>query len=109
IWVVSSSVVATFVLLDIGLSSATSRFLARYAGAGDRAGLLGTFGTLVVVYWLLGALGIAVVAAIAPLVPAWLGQPGYAEPIRAVVLTLGCSFFLTFPTRPYAGMLQSHF
>ena len=105
------SLVATFIgyygLLDLGLTSAATRYVSQAIGAGDRQRCNRVFNTALFVY--LGMAGIALAATIvlAALSPMFAKQPGDASTFSTVILILGAYTAMGIPLRAFVGTLNA--
>ncbi len=107
-WALVGSLLGFYGLLDLGIATAVSRFVARAFGRGDRAE---GDRHVASAFWLCVAGGAAVFAAAgatALLAPPFSSHPAEAEALRNVVLVMGAGLAVSFPGRAFLGVLTAH-
>ena len=108
IWVMVGSLLGYYGLLDLGLSSAVSRFVSRALGREDRDDADRFIATGA---YLFGACGLAVFAvtlAAAFAVPWFVEDAEEARLFARVVAVMGFALALSFPARCFIGVLNAH-
>ncbi len=109
IWVLASSVLDYYGLLDLGMRSAMFRYVALFRGGTLREEVDRTFSSA-----LLMATGTSVVICILSVGVAWLlprfmsHQSGSPRALSWLLLLLGISVAVTFPTRMLATYISAH-
>jgi O-antigen/teichoic acid export membrane protein len=104
-WTLAMAFVGYYGLLDLGLTSAASRYLSRALGAGDDAELERVAGTAFGLFSLIGLAVLLLAAATAAACPLFLRDPAEAATFRALVLIMGGGAALSFPGKVYSGLL----
>jgi len=107
-WVIVGTMMGYYGLLDLGLSSAITRFVSRELGRGDkdRANSYITAGFYV--FCLGGIVAFAITAGVATLCGRFIEDPAVADMFRYAVIIAGISLGVTFPTRCFGGILTAH-
>ncbi len=109
IWVLVLSVVGYYGLLDLGLHSATIRYVARYVGKGDREALGRTVSTAIVFFFGIGALVLGSCFFIVdPLVSFFKVSEKEIVPFRNMVWLIGAAAGIGFPRRVFDAILMAH-
>lgn len=108
IWTLVATFVGYYGILDLGLSSAITRYLARAAGAADTATANQLFNTALRIFSGLALLVVLVSGIIAALSGRLTRNPEDAALLFRIVLVLGVSVAISFPLRVFTGVLESH-
>ena len=108
IWLLAMAIVAYLNLLDLGVSFAGSRFLARAVGSGDDGEYQTLVSNLFVLYRRIAAATLPVTVVIALLVPLFLKDQQAAGQVRSIVLAFGGAITVRFFLRIYQVILKSH-
>ena len=109
ICVLVASVVGYYGLLDIGLHSATIRYVARHVGGGDRESLERTVRTSISLFFLLGILVIIISFFAADFLAGFFQIPGeQAAAFRHMVWLVGGAAGLGFPRRIFDAILMAY-
>lgn len=106
-WTLAAAFIGYYGLMDLGLSSAVSRYMAGAAGRGDHQEYSKVFGAALQLYVVLGIVVLAVSVGIAFLAPHFVHNAQDGPLFRDVILILGCSFAISFPVRAYSGLLNA--
>ena len=105
------SLVATFIgyygLLDLGLTSAATRYVSQAIGAGDEPRCNRVFNTALFVYSGMALVALAITIVLAALAPWFAKQPGDASIFSAVILILGAYTAIGIPLRAFVGTLNA--
>jgi len=106
-WVLIGRFMGYYGVLDLGLSSAVSRFVSRAWGQNDFEEINYIFNTSLALFSLIGivALGLSFLAAL--LCPHFIKHQAEILLFRRVILILGFSLALGFPVRSFVGVLHS--
>ena len=107
VWIVATSLVGTYYLLDFGLAASVMRFAAVSVGRGDSAQLSRVVSTALAVYIGLAFLILLLSLGLSAWAPSWKVAAGDADDFRHVILVTGFSLALGFPFKAYAGILQA--
>lgn len=108
IWVLVGAFVGYYGLVDLGLSSAVTRYLASAVGAKDDERCNGVYNTALRLFLTLGAVVLMLAIIFAVLAPKFAKTQQDATILRWLILILGLSLALDFPTRVYNGFLYAH-
>jgi len=108
IWTVVATFVGYYGVLELGLSRAVSRYAAAALGAGDHEECNRVFNTALRIYMVLGAVVLILTCVLATLSP-WLCKTAEdASLFWKIILILGISFAVMFPTRVFSGVLEAN-
>jgi O-antigen/teichoic acid export membrane protein len=108
IWILVGTFVGYYGLVDLGLSSAVSRYLSRAVGAADHEQCNRVYNTSLRIFSVVGLAVFALAAIFAALAPMFCKTPEDASVFWKLILILGISLALDFPTRVFTGLLQAH-
>jgi|SRR5579872_1371288 len=108
IWTLIATLLGYYGLLELGLAAAVSRYLAHSLGAADHDECNRVFNTSLQLYLVLGAVALLLSMGMAALAPRFTTHPGDAFLFRRLILILGMSIGLMFPSRVYKGVLEAH-
>ena len=111
VWAVVASLGLMISLLDLGLGSATVRYVAHYEGLKDRANVVRT---VAVSFWILAVLSLIALLLAVPLAPVfakYFSAPGHRTDTAVLVILTAASVALTFMAGAFGGCfagLQYH-
>ncbi|MFB3924903.1 MAG: oligosaccharide flippase family protein [Syntrophales bacterium] len=109
IWVLVLSIVGYYGLLDLGLHSATIRYVARYVGQGDKISLNRTINTSVTIFFYLGVSVVFISFLLAdPLAIFFQIHENQALEFRHMVWLVGGAAGLGFPRRIFDAILMAY-
>lgn len=108
IWTLVATFVGYYGVLELGLAAAVSRYLARSLGAKDEEDCNRVFNTSLRLYLGIGLLALVISGAIAAAAPLVCRSPADASLFWKLILILGTSIALMFPTRVFKGLLEAH-
>ncbi|MEW6382251.1 MAG: oligosaccharide flippase family protein [bacterium] len=106
-WVLIGRFMGYYGVLDLGLSSAVSRFVSRAYGQNDFEEINYIFNTSLALFSLIGIVALGISFLLAMLCPWFLKDPGEIVLFRKVIPILGLSLGLGFPARSFLGVLHS--
>lgn len=109
IWTLVGSFLGYYGLLNIGVGSAMTRYVARYASQNDQDALNRTVSTAMTMFCCTGTLVIVLSILLAgPLAHFFEVAPGQAGDFRRVVVILGFATAIAFPGNVFATILNAH-
>lgn len=109
IWVLVLSIVGYYGLLDLGLHSATIRYVARYVGLGDREALGRTVSTAILCFAAIGTLVLFLSFFIADPLTVFFRIPAEdAVSFKYMIWLIGAAAGLGFPRRVFDAVLMAH-
>jgi len=108
IWTLVATFVGYYGVLELGLAAAVSRYLARSLGAADHEDCNRVFNTSLRLYLAIGGVALLVSAVVAGLAPWICHNSADAALFWKLILILGTSIALMFPTRVFKGLLEAH-
>jgi O-antigen/teichoic acid export membrane protein len=98
LWSLIFAVVGLFGLLDLGFATAAMKYVAELTASGDHAQRNQVLATLLVVYLVLGAVCLALVAALAGPASGWFDLPAdQARPFTLALWLIGAVVAINFP------------
>jgi len=107
IWTLVATFIGYYGVLELGLSRAITRYSSAALGALDHEECNRVFNTALRIYVTLSLVVLVVTAAIAALSRFLVKNPADASLFWKIVLILGLSFALMFPTRVLSGLLEA--
>ncbi len=108
-WLLVGTILGAFGLLDLGLSSAVNRFVARALGRGDRDDADRYIATAVYLFSIGAAAAFLITIVVALLSRRFVDGPTEEVLLfRNVILVTGLCFALSFPANNYMGVLEAH-
>jgi len=108
IWTLVATFVGYYGVLELGLAAAVSRYLARSLGAKDEEDCNRVFNTSLRLYLGIGLAALLLSGLIAAAAPLVCRTPADAALFWKLILILGTSIALMFPTRVFKGLLEAH-
>ena len=109
IWVLVQSLVGYCGLLDLGVSSAVTRYVARYAGQGDYHSLNRSIGAALGLFSGMALVVAAAALALAGVLAGFFNiEPANIADFKHVVWILGMGTALAFPGRVFGATLTAH-
>ena len=98
LWSLIFAVVWLFGLLDLGFATAAMTYVAELTASGDHAGRNEVLATLLVIYGVLGAICLALVATLAGPASGWFAlSPDQAQPFTLALWLIGTVVAINFP------------
>lgn len=107
IWVIITSLIGYYGLLNLGITSAVSRFAALYIGNKDLEALNTVFSTAFVVFLLIALVIVGLSWIVGPYLP-YIFDSDYNDSLPFLVLVVGCSVALSFPTAILISLFVAH-
>lgn len=108
VWLISMAIIGYYKLLDLGITLAGSRFLARSIGADDQQDYQINISTLLTIYRRIGLITIPLVLIVAFAAPHFIKSNDYTDSIRWILLAFGLNVAIRFFTRIFPVILRSH-
>jgi O-antigen/teichoic acid export membrane protein len=109
IWTLVGSFIGYYGLLNLGVSSAVMRYIARYAGQEDVKSLNGVASTAFAMFCCTGTLAIVVSFIIAdPLARFFEVEPQYFDDFKYVIWIIGFVIGLSFPSNVFESIVRAH-
>lgn len=108
-WILMSSVVGYYGLINLGISSAVSRYIARYRGMGDVDAMNGVYSTAMMFFIVTGLIVVLVSVLLSePLTVFFNITQGKSETFKNVILLLGISTAFAFPSGVLVSVVVAH-
>jgi len=108
LWTLVATFIGYYGVLELGLNTAVTRYLAKSLSARQLEDCNGVFNTSLRIYLGLGVLVLAVAGASAALAPHFCKSREDASLFSAVILIMGMSLALQFPGRVFTGALEAN-
>jgi len=106
LWVIAAGFGNYYYLLDFGLSSAASRYIAARVAARDETGVNEVVTTSLVVFTILGLLVAAATVCVA-VIAGRFANPHDVSTLRTILLLQGFGLAIGFPVKAYGGIVFS--
>ena len=106
-WIIVGTFIGYYGILDLGLSSAVSRFASQAFGKGDYNEMNSVVNTSLVIFTILGFLVLCISIAVATLCPYFISNKYDVSLFRKIILIMGCSVAISFPIKTFIGVLIS--
>ncbi|MGQ0644303.1 MAG: lipopolysaccharide biosynthesis protein [Elusimicrobiota bacterium] len=107
LWVVVGAATGYYALLDLGLSSAVTRFISRAMGSGDRDQVREITSTSFYIYSALACVALAATGVLAAGAGWFVRAPEDVRLLRILILLVGVDFALSMPVRVFNGTMNS--
>ena len=108
VWALVASFTGYYGVLDLGMSTAVGRYLAKALGVADQEECCRIFNTALRIYLGIGATVLVIAAVLAVAAPYFSKSPEEGLLFRKVILILGASTALMFPSKVFQGALEAH-
>ena len=108
LWVLVGTFLSYYGLLDLGISSATQRFVSQGIGKKDIAEINLVINTSLVLFSLIGLVVVVISAVLAALIPCFVKDASEIGLFRSVILIMGGTIGISFPLRVFRGILSAH-
>lgn len=110
LWVLTSSILGFYGLLDLGLSSATQRFIAYHIDDTSSGELIAFFNNSLLLYICIGFVALLVTALIIVVAPFfWHAKPSDISTFRSVIIIMGSTLAISFPFYVLNGIISSNY
>lgn len=109
IWTLIASIIGYYGILDLGITSAITRYVARYAAQNNYKALIETICTSLAVFCVVGLVIVGFSFAVAgPLSRFFNVSTDYIEKFRQIVWLLGLATGLGFPGNLFGAVIRAH-
>jgi O-antigen/teichoic acid export membrane protein len=108
IWTLVATFVGYYGVLELGLAPAVTRHLSRALGAADQESCNRVFNTSLRLYLGIGLIAFLASGSLALLAPWLVHNPADVALFWKLILILGVSVGLMFPSRVFKGLLEGH-
>lgn len=108
VWALAATLAGYYGILDLGLSSAVSRYLAAALGAGDEDECNRVFNTSLRIFSALAVVIFAVGCITAAVSPWFCKTPQEAAIFWKLILLVSFTLALSFPIKVFMGILEAH-
>jgi O-antigen/teichoic acid export membrane protein len=108
VWALAATLVGYYGLLDLGLSSAVSRYLAAALGAGDQEQCNRVYNTSLRIFTALGVVVLLVGCVSAAASPLFSKSPEDAAMFWRLIVLVSATLALSFPIKVFVGILEAH-
>lgn len=107
-WTLVGTFVGYYGIMDMGVSSAVSRYVSQSLGKRDEAQINRVVSTAFFLFCVVAIVVLAVTGVAASLVFGVVKDPAEFHTVRLLLLVLGVRVALSFPARVFAGVLNAH-
>ncbi len=108
IWVLVGSIGGYYYLMDLGLSSAVSRYVAHHLAREEHEAANTVINTSLVVYSVMAVTVLAAAAVIALSAGLFVEDPGKLRIVQTLLLISGLALTLGFPVKAFVGIVQAN-
>jgi O-antigen/teichoic acid export membrane protein len=108
LWMLVASFSGFYGILDLGLSTAVQRYMARSVGSGDTEEANGVFNTSLGVFCGIGFLAMIFAGAIAWMSPVFVKTAADIPIFRLIIILCSVNIVIGFPMRSFWGVLSSN-
>lgn len=106
-WTLAGSFIGYYGLLDFGLSSAVSRFIAGAIGAGKKEDCNRIINNAFLIYFGMGLAAFVISLVLAGCAPFFFSDPAEASLFWKIILILGINVAIGFPIKVFKGILHA--
>jgi len=107
-WILLGTILSYIAYLDMGISSAVSRFISRAVGRQDMNEINEVSNTSFVVYLFIGIASLFVTLILVLLVGLWIKSPDDLKVARILLSILGLNMAIGFPIRAFGSILEAN-
>jgi len=107
-WTLASAFIGYYGLLDFGLSSAVSRFIAKEIGAGDKEECNRIVNNAFFIFSCIGLVVLIITFVLSYLAFLFFPDPVESTLFQKVILVLGINVAVYFPIKVYKGIVVAH-
>lgn len=108
LWMLVASLSGFYGILDLGLSTAVQRYMARSVGIGDTDEVNSIFNTSLAVFNVIGFFAMIFAGVMAWLAPAFVKTPTDIPIFRLIIILCSVNIVISFPMRAFWGILSSN-
>jgi len=108
LWILLGTILAYIGYLDMGVSSAVSRFVSRAVGQNDMNEINEISNTTFVIYLFIGLITLVVTLLLVFLAGFLVKSPEDLSIVRILLFVLGLNIAIGFPTRAFGGVLNAN-
>lgn len=109
LWIVISSVVGTYYLLDLGFSQAVTRYVAKYIHQENPEAANRVINTALVLYSILG-LGVLIISVLGAHlgVEKFMGESNNISLVQTLLILAGLTLAVEFPAKSFPGIISAY-
>lgn len=107
-WVFVGTFLGYYGLLDLGLSSAVTRYISRAVGEGDTDEINKVVNTSLVIFSVIGVAVLVLTSCAVAASSLFINNPEELDLFRKIVAMLGVSMAIGFPVRVFGGVLDAN-
>ena len=108
IWILVAGLVANTYLLDLGMATAVTRYVAKHLAANDDRGANEVINTCLAIYSVLACIIFAAATVIGIFAEIFVKDVSDLFVIRATIIILGLQYATEFPFKAFAGIISSY-
>lgn len=108
IWIVLTSLVANSYLLDMGMATAVSRYVAKALAQNDARAANQVISTCLVIYTVLAAVIVVLTLVLAAGAQHFIPEATDLRVVQATIIVIGLTYAAEFPFKSFAGIIGSY-
>lgn len=108
VWILVASTLGFYGVFDMGLSSATQRYISQALGQRDEERLNTILSNSIFLYSFIAVIAVVASTSIAFLSSLFFDAPEDAQTFRIIILVMGCTFAIHFVMNAYYGVLTAY-
>ena len=108
IWIVVTGLVANSYLLDLGISTAVTRYVAKYLAEKDDRGVNEVVNTCLVIYTALAAVIVVLTLVLTAFAGRFVPDATDLTIVRSTMILIGLQYAAEFPFKAFAGIVSSY-
>jgi O-antigen/teichoic acid export membrane protein len=107
VWILVYGIAANSYLLDVGMTSAVTRYVSRHLAAGDKDGANRVISTCLMIYTVLAVIVFLVMLTVSAFAHKFVEDPRDLNIIRLTIILIGLQYAGEFPFKAFAGIVSS--
>lgn len=108
IWILVTSLIANSYLLDVGMTSAVTRFVAKHIAAKNHRATNEVINTCIVIYSVLAAIIVVLTLIVSAFAHHFVNSQADLNIIRATMILIGLQYAAEFPFKAFSGVVSSY-
>lgn len=108
VWILVASTLGFYGMFDLGIASATQRYIAHALGEHDQERLNSIFSNSLFIYTFIAVIAVLASIAIAVSAPVFFTEKDDAQVFQTIILVMGTTFSIHFIMNAYYGILSAY-
>lgn len=108
LWILVASTLGFYGVFDMGLASATQRYISHALGSADHDRLNSILSNSIFLYCIIAVLAVIASTIIALVSPAFFDSPTDTRIFQYIIVIMGCTFAIHFVMNAYYGILTAY-